>query len=138
MSSSLDTLALRAKAGITDDAHDTALDALAAQWEPAIDHGLAPAFRDSDDPGIGATVTLGMLELVAGEYLAQLARAPGATDWVEIGDLKLRPPAGFDVLDPSGLKRQGLARLRPYLRSDIELAQTFGVRPGGGDKTWEP
>lgn len=54
-----------------------------------------------------------MAETLAGSFLGQQARAPGAADGVKVGDLSLGP-AGTAAAD--ALVRQGAARLKPYAR----------------------
>lgn len=104
--------AVRAKCGL-DPSHDASIAALISSDLPALEHALGASWLESTDPGVVATLRLGLTEWLAGEYLAQLSRAPGSWDLVRVGELELRPPP-VSLSDPSGLKAQGEARLASF------------------------
>ena len=105
-------------AGGVDDAYDAVVDRLVAEWTPVLEFEIvSEAIADSTNAGLRATLVLGATEIVAGEFLAQRMREPGAADGLRIGEIALTPPRA-DPLDPSGLKAQGRRRLSPYLKSD--------------------
>jgi hypothetical protein len=103
---------LRARAGL-DSGHDAGLLEVRDAWQPALQRGIGAPWLASSDPGVQAALTLGMAEVIAGEYLAQLLRAPGSLDSVRLFGLAVDPPR-LDPRDPSGLKAQGLARLSEF------------------------
>ena len=89
---------LRRLAGIdaADASQDAALAALQASEQAAAEYALDPAALASSatDDGLRATLTLGVAETLAGSFLSQQARAPGAADGVKIGDLSVSPASG--------------------------------------------
>jgi len=115
---------LRRLAGIdaTDTSQDAALALLQASEQGAVEYALDPAAltASATDDGLRATLALGVAETLAGSFLGQQARAPGATDGVKVGDLSLSPSgtAGGAAL-ADALSRQGAARLVPFRRPVI-------------------
>ncbi len=112
MALTLSAAFLRARAGL-DSAHDAGLLEVRDAWQPALERGIAASWLGSSDPGVQAALTLGMAEVIAGEYLAQIHRAPGSLDAVRFFGLTVDPPR-LDARDPSGLKAQGAARLAEF------------------------
>lgn len=107
--------------GIADTTYDSEIDNLIADLVPVVEYAIKPEhIEDTGSAGLVATLDLGAAEVVAGEFLAQLARFAGAADTIQIGDLFVTPIFG-NVADPYGLKDQGWLRLRPYLRIDPGL-----------------
>jgi hypothetical protein len=118
---------------VTVSAYDNSIDGLISETVPAIEHAIQPErIADTANAGLQATLNLGALEIVCGEFLAQLSRSPGWLDEIAVGDLRFAPAAKVDPLDPFGLKTQGWARLRPYLRVDPALPAPAAVRLAGG------
>ncbi len=114
---------LRRLAGIdaADTSQDTALAALQTAEQAAAEYMLDPialAAAASDD-GLRATLTLGVAETLAGSFLSQQARAPGAADGVKIGDLTLNPASAGSNNAAEALRQQGAARLKPFGRPVI-------------------
>jgi hypothetical protein len=70
---SLSAADLRARAGL-DSSHDAGLLELRDALLPVLERGLAPTLLASADAGVQAAIKLGVCEVVAGEYLAQLER----------------------------------------------------------------
>jgi hypothetical protein len=75
------------------DAGDTSSDAdltlLLTAQQPALEYSLDPAILalSAGDAGLQATLVLGAVEALAGEFLRSQARAPGATDDFHLGPL---------------------------------------------------
>lgn len=110
MSLTVSTLALRAKVGLEDDSQDSVLAALVAEQVPAIEATLAVVS--------GPEVELGVSEIVAAEYLDQVARSCGE---VQIGELRV------GVESSAALRARGEARLAPY-RRDAGVVRAAGPR----------
>lgn len=105
------TSVLRAKVGLEDDAsQDAALAAVAAEQIPAIEATLIGIY--------GPEVELGVVEIVAAEYLDQVARSTGE---VQIEGLRI------GVESSAALRARGEARLAPY-RRDAGVVRTAGPR----------
>ena len=110
MSLSVTRAKVKEKAGIDVTDFDAAIDNLIADWIPVIEYALLPwALADTGNAGLQATLNLGAAELNAGEFLAQIGRKPGV---LVLSPLRRVPS------DAYGLKEQGAARLRPYVRFD--------------------
>ena len=128
---------VKEKSGVTVADYDSEIDNLISDWTPVVEFAIQEsAIADTGNSGLQSTLNLGMAELIAGELLAQLGRRPGACDHVTIEAISLNPFVYKNPLDPSGLKRQGLARLRTYLRTDpvaFSVAE-IGVGPKPEDE----
>lgn len=70
------------------------------------------------DGGAFQLMSLAATEMVAGEFVAWLYRQPAFADELDFGTVSIRPYVGLNPNDPSGLKAQGMARMRPYLRTE--------------------
>ena len=109
----------------TDTTPDSDLDALISAEQPVGEWGLDPAVltASASDPGLRATLTLGVAECLAGSYLRQSARAPGMTDDFHVGPLSVSAsrtdgPAQLG----ERLAAQGEKRLEPFRRAAKRLA----------------
>ncbi len=103
--------------GITDTSSDDALNALISAEQPAEEWALDAAVLTAApfDTGLMVTLTLGVCEVLAGRWLEQLARAPGANDDFRIGELSVSASktAGPGILGAS-LIATGRARLASF------------------------
>lgn len=108
--------AVQQLAGVPATTYDSQISFLISLITEPYTLAVEPAF--SADGGAFMMMSLACTEMVAGELLAWLGRQPGASDQLDFGMLSVRPVAVKDPNDPSGLKAQGVARMRPYLRSD--------------------
>jgi hypothetical protein len=124
---SLSAADLRARAGL-DSSHDAGLLELRDALLPVLERGLAASLLASADVGVQAAIKLGVCEVIAGEYLAQLERAPGARDSIRLFGLSIDPPR-VDLADPSGLKAQGTARLAEFRGSGSSQGVLTGPYP---------
>ncbi len=114
--------AVKAKAAIDGSTYDSAIDDLIDEWVPVLEFAIIPAELSDATAGLVSTLDLGAVEVIAGEFIAQLARSPGAYDSIKIGDLEIRPFFRPLASDPSGLKDQGRRRLRPFLKPEAVSA----------------
>lgn len=131
MSLTLSTSQIKEKAGVDSSEFDSEIDNLLDAWTPVIEYAIADEFlADTANVGLQATLTLGAAELIAGEFLAQLGRRPGAMDSIRIESLSLEPFAFRNPLDPSGLKQQALVRLRMFLKTDPTMFALASVGTG--------
>jgi hypothetical protein len=113
------------KCGLDEATFDALIDSLIVEQAPVIEYAIRPEHLADPDAGLQATLTVGATEVVAGELLAMLYRRPGWREVIRLGDLELDPRLGTDLSDPGGLKAQGWARLRRYLKVD-PIAPTRG------------
>ena len=125
------------KAAIIGSTYDAKIDALIDEWVPALEYAIRDAFlADVANTGLQSTLSLGACELVAGEFLAQLAREPGGSETLVFGWMEVRPVIQ-NLADPYGLKEQGALRLRPFLKPQDSLQGSLGVLVGG-DRSGDP
>jgi len=129
---------VKEKCGIDNSDYDLQINNVIGDWVPVIEYALQDsALADTGNTGLQATLNLGATELVSGEFYAQFARNPGAYDSLTIMDVSVRPFYGNNPLDPTGMKAQGLERLRPFLKKDpllgslAVISMTMGKE--GGD-----
>ncbi|MBL8049201.1 MAG: hypothetical protein JNJ45_11025 [Chthonomonas sp.] len=103
-------------AGVPSGTYDTQISFLITLiTEPytlAVDPALAL------DGGAFQMMSLACVEMVAGELVAWLYRQPGYADELDFAMISVRPYAGLNPNDPSGLKAQGMGRMHPYLRHE--------------------
>ncbi|MCH8274216.1 MAG: hypothetical protein IH851_05450 [Armatimonadetes bacterium] len=115
---------IKEKCRITVTDFDTEIDNLITEQKPVIEFAILDAHvNDTSNTGLVKTLDLGAAEVVAGEFLAQAMREPGAGEVLEFSDVRFgsRPPAQFKVPinDPFFLKAQGWVRLAPYLKPAV-------------------
>ena len=123
----------------SDTSADADLALLLAAQQPALEYGLDPAILAASvsNRGLQATLTLGVAEALAGEYLRRQARAPGATDDFHLGPLTVSA-SRTDNLNQLGehLAVAGLKRLEPFGRAARRAAfDASGGEPDGSSKS---
>lgn len=119
---------VKRKLRLTTNAYDAEIDALIDEMLPALRYAIEPEYLQTSDADLRATLNLGALEIIAGEMHATLWRELGAWTGFRLGWLQVLPPALRDPADPSGLKAQGYARLKPFLRRDARLLLIYKPR----------
>lgn len=112
----------KCRIGVTD--FDDEIDDLIAEQLPVLEFAILEAHLDDvSNAGLQATLNLGALEVISGEFLAQAHREPGASEsfWFADVTVSSRPPEQFrvNISDPFGLKAQGWLRLSPYLKPAV-------------------
>ena len=123
----------------TDTSSDADLTVLLTAQQPALEYGLDPAIlaASAGDAGLQATLTLGMAEALAGEFLRRQGRAPGATDDFHLGPLTV---SGSRTDNPAQLGERlatlGLKRLEPFGRAARRIAYDASAGlPDGSSKS---
>ena len=111
---------VRRKGGIADSitAHDSAISALITEMQSPLEYSLADQYlSDTTNTKLQATLKLGMLEMITGEFLEQLRREIGSTEEFSIAGLSIGESAqrGVDLI------QQGATRLSPYLKSALPM-----------------
>jgi hypothetical protein len=119
---------VKRKLRLTTNDYDAEIDALIAEMLPALRYAIEPSYFSTSDADLLATLNLGALEVIAGEMGATLYRELGAWTGFRIGWLQVQPPALRDPADPTGLKSQGYARLKPFLRREAQLLFVYRER----------
>lgn len=101
---------------------------LAGEFNAAI----GPMIREEKlaDDSLTWTISQGVIDLVAADFVEILRREPGATDTVTIGDLRIEP-SQFDTAET--MRARGWSRLLPFLKPEmVPIAK--GVLTGGERK----
>ena len=119
---------VKRKLRLTTNEYDAEIDALIAEMLPALRYAIEPSYLDTTDTDLRATLNLGALEVIAGEMGATLYREMGAWTGFRIGWLQVQPPALRNPADPTGLKAQGYARLKPFLKREAQLLFVYRER----------
>jgi len=119
---------VKRKLRLTINDYDAEIDALIAEMLPALRYAIEPSYLNTSDSDLLATLNLGALEVVAGEMGATLYRELGAWTGFRIGWLQVQPPALREPADPTGLKAQGYARLKPFLKREAQLLFVYRAR----------
>ncbi|GIV06163.1 MAG: hypothetical protein KatS3mg016_1738 [Fimbriimonadales bacterium] len=125
--------AVKRKLRLTTNEYDSEIDALIDEMVPALRYAIDPEYLNTSDADLLATLNLGALEVVAGEMSATLYRELGAWMGFRLGWLQVDPPALRNPRDPTGLKAQGYARLKPFLKRDAQLLYLYREREEGAE-----
>lgn len=119
MSLSVTLSQVQERCGLDSTEYTTPITNLINQTLGALEYAIQdPYLLDISNSGLQATLNLGALEILSGEFFAQLLRYPGTFDSVFVGGLEIQPATFSDRSDPTGLRLQGWERLRPYLKYD--------------------
>lgn len=131
MSLSVTRARVKEKCGIADTSYDTPIDNIIADYVPAIEFAiLDDRIADTTNTGLQATLNLGALEICCGEFVAQRCREPGFADALELDGLSLTPYFEKSARDPSGLVSAGWYRLKPYLKSGVDVGPYVQILSG--------
>jgi hypothetical protein len=96
-----------------ETSYDSAIDSLIAEMQPAIEYHIDPSYlADTGNTGLQATLKLGVLEVVCGEFLEQTRREAGACEAFTIAGLTV----GARQERGTALLQQGYDRLAPYAK----------------------
>lgn len=110
-----------------DTSYDSAIDTLISEMQPAIEYAIEPScLGDTANTGLQATLKLGMLEIVSGEFLEQMRREVGSSEEFSIAGLSVgaRPGGGVALL------QQGAERLAPYMKANATTDSETDVQIG--------
>jgi len=100
----------------TSTTYDSAIDSLIDEMQPALEYSIHETYLDDTvNSGLQATLTLGMLEIIAGEFIEQMKRESGAAEEFSAGGVTIGP----SKLSGAELIQQGAARLSPYLKASL-------------------
>ncbi len=112
---------------VGDTSEDADWDALISEGQPVLEYALDPEVlaASATDDGLRATLTLGVSEVLAGEWLRRRASEPGAADDFHVGPLTVTA-SRMDGPAQTGarLAAQGMRRLGPFARATDGTGQT--------------
>ena len=120
MAISITAADVKRKAGIesANTGYDTAIGSLITEMQGPLEYSIADSYLNAtSDTKLQATLKLGMLEMIAGEFVEQLHREIGATEQFGIAGVTLGASSASGV----NLIQQGATRLAPYLKSALPM-----------------
>lgn len=127
MSITITTADIKRKAMISssDSTYDSAISSLITEMQSPIEYSIMDAYlADTANTGLQATLKLGVLEIISGEFLEQLRREMGATEAATIAGVTL----GGSTVRGADLIQQGATRLAPYLKGALpNLGETSAL-----------
>lgn len=95
----------------TDSTYDSDIDSLISEMQPGIEYTIAGTYLDDvGNTRLQGILRLGMLEVMSGEFLRQLAREGGSGESFSVGGITIgaTPDRGGELIE------QGNARLQPF------------------------
>jgi hypothetical protein len=108
---------VKRKAMIDSTTYDTSITSLITEMQAPLQYSIADAYLNSSDTNLQATLKLGILEIIAGEFLEQLRREAGASEEFSAGGISI----GSSSVRGVDLIQQGASRLAPYLKSTLPM-----------------
>lgn len=131
-----------------DVSHDADIAALVAveqpAWEYGIDASVATAATAAtlappalDNPGLTATLTLGVAELMAGSYLVQVARSPDFTDDLVTESLALGASPPTLTVTTAAVKRLCQIAVSDTTQ-DVDISALIGAEQAAWEYTIDP
>lgn len=105
-----------------DSSHDSSITALIAEMQGPVEYSIADMYiNDTFDTKLQATLKLGILEIITGEFLEQLTREIGSTEEFSAAGVTL----GATSIRGADLIQQGATRLAPYLKAALpQMSET--------------
>lgn len=101
-----------------DTTYDSAIGSLITEMQAALEHSVADSYLDdTSNAKLQATLKLGMLEIITGEFLEQLRREIGAAEQFSIAGVSV----GTSTESGADLMQQGATRLSPYLKCALPM-----------------
>lgn len=101
-----------------DTTFDSDIDALIAEMQPCIEYDIASVYiDDTGNTRLQATLKLGIVEMLCGELLQQIAREPGASESLSIAGVSI----GSVPAHGAKLMAQGNARLAPFRKATNDI-----------------
>lgn len=121
---------LKAAVAASDTSRDSAISALISQMQGPIEYSIADRYiADTSNSGLQATLKLGMVEIIAGEFVEQMRREVGASEEFSIAGVSIGPAdrRGLDLI------QQGATRLEPYLKCALPMMSESASRSTTSD-----
>ncbi len=108
----------------SDMTYDSDIDSLIGEMQPSIEFTIADKYlSDTGNAKLQATLKLGILEILSGEFLQQLYREAGAAEELRAGGISIGARREYGVQ----LMGQGTARLRPFRKALDGLSAEAGM-----------
>ncbi len=102
----------------SDTTYDSAITSLIAEMQGPIEYSIADNYLSAtSNTNLQATLKLGILEVIAGEFLEQLRREFGSAEEASIAGVTI----GASAVSGVDLVQQGATRLAPFLKSILPM-----------------
>ena len=109
---------IKRKAMISVSDYDTSITSLISEMQPALEYSITDTYlNDTGNTNLQATLKLGILEMITGEFLEQLRREAGAADEFSVAGITV----GAAVQTGVELIQQGATRLAPFLKAALPM-----------------
>ena len=102
----------------TNTSYDTSITALISEMKGPLEYSIADEHLSNSNPNLQATLKLGILEIITGEFLEQLRREAGSVEDMSVAGISV----GTNTVRGLDLIQQGATRLQPYLKTPAEIA----------------
>ena len=110
--------------------YDSAITSLISEMQGPLEYSIADSYLgDTSDVKLQATLKLGMLEIITGEFLEQLRREIGSAEQFAVAGLSL----GEATQRGTDLVQQGATRLAPYLKSALPMTSESSSSSSSAD-----
>ena len=103
--------------------YDSAISALIAEMQGPLEYSIADQYLNDPTVKLQATLKLGILEIITGEFLEQLRRELGNSEEFSAAGVTLGAPTQCGV----ELIQQGATRLAPYLKAALPMLSESGA-----------
>lgn len=120
MSITITSAEVKRKAGVDSatTTYDSAIASLISEMQGPLEYSITDAYiNDASNTKLQATLKLGILEMIAGEFVEQLRREIGATEQFAVAGLTI----GASTVTGMELIQQGATRLAPFLKSALPM-----------------
>lgn len=115
----------------TETTYDSSIGSLITEMQGPLEYSIADSYlTDTANTNLQATLKLGILEIITGEFLEQLRRELGATEEFSVSGVTVGASAvrGVDLI------QQGATRLAPYIKSMLPIAEETVASSTSADK----
>ena len=108
----------------SETGYDSAISALITEMQGPLEYSIADVYLSDTAEKLQATLKLGILEIITGEFLEQLRRELGNAEEFSVAGVTLGAAAQCGV----ELIQQGAARLAPYLKGALPVMSESGAK----------
>jgi hypothetical protein len=119
MAITITTAEVKRKAMIasSDTSYDSAISSLITEMQAPLEYSIADVYLNDSTANLQATLKLGILEIITGEFLEQLRREFGSSEEFSVAGVSVGASAqrGIDLI------QQGATRLGPYLKGALPM-----------------
>jgi hypothetical protein len=102
----------------SETGYDSAIASLITEMQAPLEYSVADVYlNDTTNTNLQATLKLGILEMITGEFLEQLRRELGSSEEFSVAGVSI----GASVQRGVDIIQQGAARLAPFLKGALPM-----------------